>query len=192
MTKIIAFGHRKRVGKDTAAKFLDTHLRCHGLRSVKLSFASKLKEVCYSMFHWAGLQPGIFYEDDKNAHLREVVLPLIGKTPRQIWIEVGNKMREVYADVWIDNALLGSGSAQLVIITDLRFANEAKKVHSLGGKIFKITRPDVPVSDDASDCALDGFTGWDGVLENNGDLKAFHELVSARVGEAVRDGSLWT
>lgn len=191
MTKIVAFGHRKRVGKDTAAKFLDTHLRCHGMRSVKLSFASKLKEVSYLMYHWAGLQPGIFYEDDKNAHLREVVLEKIGKTPRQIWIEVGNKMREVYADTWIDNALLGSGSAELVIITDLRFENEAKKIHSLGGKIFKIIRPGVPVSDDASDSALDGFTRWDAILHNDGDMKAFHELVKSQVGEAIVNGTLW-
>lgn len=190
MTKIIAFGHRKRVGKDTAAKFLDTHLRCHGIKSVKLSFAAKHKAVCYDMFHWAGLQPGIFYEDEKNAHLREVVLPKIGKTPRQIWIEVGNKMREVYSDVWIDNALYGTPNAQILIITDLRFANEASKVKSLNGVIFKIIRPDAPVSDDASDSALDDYTGWDRILENTGDLQAFHTIIAA-VGEEAARGSLW-
>lgn len=190
MTKIIAFGHRKRVGKDTAAKFLDTHLRCHGVRSVKLSFAAKLKAVCYDMFHWAGLQPGIFYEDEKNAHLREVVLPKIGKTPRQIWIEVGNKMREVYSDVWIDNALHGTPSAQVLIITDLRFANEASKVKALDGKIFKIIRGDAPVSDDASDCALDDYTGWDRILENNGNLQVFHDLIAA-LGQEAASGTLW-
>jgi hypothetical protein len=191
MTKIVAFAHRKRVGKDSAAKFLDTHLRCHGMKSVKLSFAAKLKAVCYDLFGWAGLQPGIFYEDEKNANLREVVLPEIGKTPRQIWIEVGNKMREVYADVWIDNALRGTPSAQVLIITDLRFENEAKKVHSLGGKIFKIIRPGVPVSDDASDSALDGYTGFDGILENVGNLSDFHEKV-VEIGKKVVDGTLWS
>ena len=191
MTKIVAFAHRKRVGKDSAAKYLDTHLRCHGIKSVKLSFAAKLKAVCHDMFGWAGLQPGIFYEDEKNAHLREVVLPEIGKTPRQIWIEVGNKMREVYADVWIDNALRGTPSAQVLIITDLRFTNEADKVHALGGKIYKIVRPGVPVSDDASDCALDNYTGWDGILQNDSNLAAFHNVIKT-LGEKVVDGSLWS
>jgi hypothetical protein len=191
MTKIIAFAHRKRVGKDSAAKFLETALRVGrpGIKTAKLSFASRLKEVCYMMFGWAGLQPGIFYEDDKNASLREVVLPKVGMTPREIWIKVGNKMREIYADIWIDNALCGSPNADILIITDLRFTNEADKVHSLGGKVIKIIRPGIEVSDDASDCALDGYTGFDGTINNDGNLKAFHDkivLLSEEIISALR------
>ena len=185
--KIVAFAHRKRVGKDTAAKMLDTILRINnpGIKIAKLSFASKLKDVCFQLFGWAGLMPGIFYEDDRNAHLREVVLPKIGKTPRQIWIEVGNKMREVYADVWIDNALLGA-SADILIITDLRFENEAVKIHALGGRVIKITRQSAPVSDDASDSALDGYNGFDKIISNSGTLHDFNAEMVTLAGEIIQ------
>lgn len=190
MTKIIGFGHRKRVGKDQSAKFLDTHLRCNAIKSSKLSFASKLKDVCYTLYGWAGLQPGIFYEDEANAHLREVILPDIGMTPREIWIKVGNKLREVYADTWIDAALRTKISADILIVTDVRFPNEVAKIQSLGGHVFKIKRPGVPVSDDASDSALDDFTGWNGIIDNDGDLKVLHGKIKD-LGDKVINGTLW-
>lgn len=187
MTKIVAFGHRKRVGKDTSAKLLDTILRVEkpGIKIAKLSFASKLKDVCYQLFHWAGLKPGIFYEDERNAHLREEILPKIGKSPRQIWIEVGNKMREVYSDVWIDNALYGTPDAHVLIITDLRFKNEAEKVRVLGGRSIKLTRDSAPVSDDASDCALQDYTAWDEVIDNSGNMHELHGKIEVLAREVL-------
>lgn len=185
MTKIIAFGHRRRTGKDTSAKLLDTILRVErpGIRIIKLSFASKLKQVCYDMFHWDGLKPGIFYEDDRNAHLREEILPRIGKTPRQIWIEVGNKMREIYPSIWIDNALYGTPEADVIIITDLRFKNEAHKIKSLGGRLIKMVRNSAPVSDDPSDTALEDFTDWDRIIENHGNMHDLHGKIETLAEE---------
>lgn len=188
MTKIIAFGHRKRVGKDTSAKLLDTILRVErpNIRVVKLSFASKLKDVCYQLFHWAGLKPGIFYEDERNAHLREETLPKIGKSPRQLWIEVGNKMREVYPPTWIDNALYGTPEADILLITDLRFPNEAKKIKELGGKCIKLVRASAPVANDESDAALDGFPEWDQILENHGNMHELHVKIEALAQEVLQ------
>jgi hypothetical protein len=186
--KIVAFAHRKRVGKDTAAKFLDTIIRISrpGFQVKKVSFASKLKDVCYQLYGWDGLQPAIFYEAEQNAHLREIALPTIGKSPRQIWIEAGNKLRDVYSHTWVDYALRGI-KTDVLIITDLRFENEAKKVHELGGKIFKIIRPDVEVSNDASDSALDNYTEWDGILNNDGTLQQFHWKIE-KIAEDILHG----
>jgi hypothetical protein len=176
LTKIIAFAHRRRVGKDTAAKLLDTILRVKkpGIRIAKLSFAAKLKDICHQLFGWAGLQPGIFYEDERNSHLRETILPKIEKSPRQLWIEAGNKMREIYSDVWLDYMLYGMPAVDVLIISDLRFRNEATKVHSLGGQVIKLVRDSAPVSDDTSDCALDGYIDFDKIIENHGDMHDLH------------------
>lgn len=186
---IIAFAHRKRVGKDTAAKFLDTALRLErpGIKVRKVSFAAKLKDICHQLFGWAGLQPGVYYENPANESKREEVLPAIGKTPRQIWIEVGNKMREVYPDVWVDNALRSLDSSYILIVTDCRFENEVNKIHELGGVVYKITRPDAPVSDDASDCALEGFAGFDGIIVNGGTLKDLHNSIN-EIAKGLLDG----
>ena len=67
--KILAFGHRKSVGKSTASKFLTTHLRCEypDLKIKEVSFAAKLKDISWQLFGWAGLQRGVYYE----THYRE-------------------------------------------------------------------------------------------------------------------------
>lgn len=187
MTKIIGFAYRKRVGKDTCAKLLDTVIRVTkpGIKVKKLSFASKLKAICYDLFGWAGLQPGIFYEDDRNAHLRETVLPKLGKSPRQIWIEVGNKMREIYADVWIDNALQGTPNADVLLITDVRFPNECHKVHSLGGKVYNVVRPDAPRGHDLAEISLDDFAEFDGEIINDGSLELLHQKIDKLAMEVL-------
>lgn len=179
--QILGFGHRRRTGKDQSAKFLDTILRIERpkLKVVKVSFAAKLKETCYELYKWAGLERGVFYESEAGAKLKEVVLPLIGMSPREIWIKVGNKLREVYADTWIDAALRNFPDAAVIIVTDVRFPNEVDKIHSLGGQVFKMIRPGEPMSDDASDSALDSYTGWDGLIMNNGDLGALHTKIEA-------------
>ena len=186
--KILAFGYRKRVGKDTAGKFLDSYLRVErpGLKIKKVSFASKLKDISWQLFGWAGLQPGVYYETEAGVKIKEVVLPKIGKSPRQIWIEVGNKMREVYQDVWIDQALQGI-TADILITTDLRFRNEAAKMKVLGGLVCKIIREGLPQGTDPAEIDLDEWTDWDFVILNDGDLSSLHEKVEA-IGKELLNG----
>lgn len=170
MSLIVAFGHRKRTGKDTAAGLLQTHLfkLKPTLKVCQVSFATKLKEVAYDLFKWGGLQPGSFYEVAENAHLREVVLPLLGKTPRQIWIEVGNLMRQVHPEVWIKNALFVD--ADVIIVRDMRYLNEAGEISGRDGLRYKMIRDSAPVSNDVADSALDEYTDWTDLIYNNGDI----------------------
>ena len=64
----------------------------------KRSFAYKLKQVCHELYGWAGLREPEFYETPDGEQYREVILPEIGKSPRQIWIDMGTKAvrRHVY------------------------------------------------------------------------------------------------
>ncbi len=101
--KILAFGHEKDVGKDTAAGFAMTITRTKNLvrRASKAGFADKLKAVCFELYGWGGLMPGPWYEEGNNRHLKEIVLPKLGKTPRRIWIDFGNSVRAaVRDDTW--------------------------------------------------------------------------------------------
>lgn len=178
--KILAFGHQKRVGKDTAAKFVMTHLRSTNRvrHAQKKGFADKLKQICYDLYSWAGLMPGPWYEENGNAHLKEVVLPKLGKSPRQIWIAFGNEVKNAaYPDTWIDY-LLHNSNCDFLIISDMRFPNEADKIRALGGKVIKITKPDVPHTSDAADDPLLSYTNWDGHIVNiQGELGKLYEDV---------------
>ena len=169
--KIIAFGYSKRAGKDSCAKFLDSFLRVErpGLKIRKVSFASKLKDICWQLYGWAGLQPGVFYETEAGEKIKEVVLPRLGKSPRTVWIEVGNKMREVYPETWLDFALLGT-TADVLLITDLRFPNEGNKIIELGGRCYRVDRPDLVRGQDAAEVSLDVWPYWYGVIPNDGTL----------------------
>ena len=63
--------------------------------------------------------------------------------------------------------------------TDLRFPNEAEAIRSLGGLLVRIDRPDVPKMNHPTECALDDWSDWDHVIENNGTLDEFVATVRA-------------
>lgn len=164
MTLILAFGHRKKMGKDTLARFIATSLR---LRSRKLnvekrSFAAKLKSVSYSLYQWAGLLGPEYYEINPEA--KDRILPLLKRTPRDIWIEMGQKLREMDQNIWM-NAVLRNALPNILLIADLRFPHEADMVHELGGKVIKVIRTGQELTDDEADCGLEGYTHWDEIVE---------------------------
>lgn len=181
---IIAFGYKKGVGKDTAGKFLDTILRCEhpDLRIKHISFAEKLKDICFQLYGWAGLRRGIYYETHRKD--KEKMLPKLGCTPREMWIGFGNKVREMRPDTWIDYALKGV-KANIVIITDLRFRNEAQAIRDISGILIKINRPGMPQGTDPAEVDLDGWGPWDYIIENTGtlrDLNAYLTTLATLLG----------
>lgn len=166
MSKIIAFGHKKGVGKNTAAKFLNTALRVAAphLTIKHVSFAAKLKSIAYQLYAWAGLKPGIYYETHYQE--KEIILPELNLSPREIWIQIGNKLREIYPETWIQYVLQGI-DADIIIISDLRFQNEALAVRKAGGMLIKIERSNMPQGTDPAEIDLNNWTDWDGIISNN-------------------------
>jgi hypothetical protein len=158
--KILAIGHRQYMGKDTLARFITSELRnqTRKLGVENRSFAFKLKEVCYSLYAWAGLFGPDYYELHSNK--KNEKLPLINKTPREIWIEVGQHMRKYDNDVFI-NSVLKNNPPEVLIIRDLRFPHEAEKIRELKGILIKLTRENQELSNDEADIALENWTDWD-------------------------------
>lgn len=185
----IAFGHQKDVGKDEAAKFVMAHLRTNSRfrRVQKKGFADKLKDVCYQVYSWAGLMPGPWYEESSERRkLKEVVLPMIGKSPRQIWISFGNEVKAAtYLHTWVDY-LLRSTECDFLAISDMRFPYEADRIKSLGGIVVKILRPSVPHTSDAADDPLLDYDKWDAVIVNDGTLGDLYDKVVAVVEDYIK------
>lgn len=175
--KIIAFGHQKQVGKDESAKFLYRHARMNSKKIIKKeSFADELYRICFELYHFFGFRTKEYY--DQNPSEKEKVLPVIGKTPRVILIEVGLKMREVYEDTWIDYVLSQAKNVDLLIIADLRYPNEFEKVRSYGGVCVKVIDDKTNVDrSDKADQALVNETRWDCIIENTGTLAQLAEKV---------------
>jgi hypothetical protein len=179
--KILAFGHQKDVGKDTAARFAITHVRANSrARDVqKHGFADKLKDVCFQIYAWAGMMPGPWYEESpERRKLKEVVLPKLGKSPRQIWIAFGNEVKNAaYRYTWLDY-LLNTVRCDFLVISDMRFPDEADRIRESGGRVVKILRPSVPHSSDAADDPLLSYDRWDAVISNDGDLRGLNQKVT--------------
>jgi hypothetical protein len=174
---IIAFGHEKLVGKDTACRFLATHLRTVvKAKSVeKRAFADKLKQMCFELYAWAGLMQGSYYEE--HPELKEVVLPLLGLSPRQIWIKFGTLVvREVYPKSWI-SYLFNNSKADYLFLSDMRFPEEADEVRFRGGIVIRILRPSILHTSDLADDPLLDYKNWSHTIINDGSLHDFHKKV---------------
>ena len=172
---IVGFGHRRRMGKDTLAWFVHRHLHMSvNTSAAVVPFARQLKVTAYKLFRCVGLQDHEWY--DTHSEMREIPLPELGKSPRDLWIEIGNKLRDVDPDIWIRNALDAHPrpEADVVLIPDVRYPNEFKAIRDRGGVVVKVLRPGTPESSDVADSALAGMkTGaWDRVILNDGDIDA--------------------
>lgn len=187
---IIGLGHRRRVGKDTFGGMLIGELqeRLGVMHIRKAAFADKLKDVCQQIYGWDGLKGREWYEE--NPEDREIPLPTIGLSPREIWIKFGTDAvrNNVYQDTWID-CLLRGAQADVLIVTDVRFPGEAKKIHGMGGVLIRIDNPRVEKSSDVADSAMESWTQWDRVIVNSGtvdDLATIAETVADSLVPRIR------
>jgi hypothetical protein len=170
----VGLGHYKRTGKDSFADFLIRALyyRRPKLRVMKTSFAWKLKQICFDLYGWAGLREPEFYETTHGAELREVVLEELGKSPREIWIDFGTKaVREnVYERTWLDYLLKSKHDADVVIVPDVRFGNEADAMQAMNATLIKVVRPGYGPGKNKPDRELLGYTGWHNVIGDEGSM----------------------
>jgi hypothetical protein len=162
--KIIAFGHRSRYGKDSAASMLKTICKINGLDAKKIAFADKLKMCCYIMFAWAGHAHPTYYDEHPEARNQKLV-PL-DLTPIELWVKFGTTMvrHELHDLTWVNAGLHDAQNCDVLIISDLRFPNEVAAIKSFGGHVIKVDRPGYPKLDTVADNALEDFQGWDDTI----------------------------
>lgn len=175
--KIIGFGHRSSVGKDTSANFLDQALRelSSDFRVKRIGFAYKLKEVTFDLFKFTGIKEPIHYENHRED--RSKIIPELNCTIVDIWVDVGEKMREIYGPIWIENTL-HQEDIDFLIITDIRHPNEVQAIKELGGSIYRVVNPRVPRREGKSiDDYLADYNGWTADILNDGTLKKLYNLM---------------
>ena len=165
---IIGFGCEARVGKDTAAQYLDDK---YGYR--RAGWADNLKKAAGVVFGFTEAQ---LYGD-----LKEVIDPNWGFTPREALQRMGTEaMRVTFGDdIWVQSLERTLVKGGRWVITDCRFPNEVRAVHRMGGIVVRIVRPDGPgvrggVERHPSETALLGWLGWDATIVNDGTLEEMY------------------
>jgi len=146
---IIGVTGKKFHGKNTVADF---YVKNHNFK--ELSFAEPLKKVCKAMFD--------FSDEQLYGNLKETIDERWGITPRTTFQFVGtdlvrNKIYNILPDIgenfWVKrfemelSQLLVNEQSRNIIISDVRFPNEAEIIKKLGGIIIKVVRPDIKNND---------------------------------------------
>lgn len=120
----------KNSGKDTVADYL---VRQHGFH--KLAFADPVKEVCKIMFQ---LETEQLHDPLRKEQLDE----RWGMTPRSMMQKVGTDMiRTMWGeDFWVRNmnARVRHHGSDNIVISDVRFRNEAEWIQLKGGLLLRI------------------------------------------------------
>ena len=163
-------------GKDTFAK----SLRLRGAYE-RVGFADAVKEMALVLDPWI-IVP--------SAHGGQHDFELLSQVVRRLGWDEAKKIANVRSylqklgtdavreiinkDAWVMAAqgkiwpLITEGTN--VVVTDVRFQNEADLIRSWGGKVFRVERPGfAPVNDHISDVGIDSIA-VDGVVLNDGTV----------------------
>ncbi|MFG3710115.1 hypothetical protein [Micromonospora sp. NPDC047730] len=173
---------RKRAGKDTFAGRL---VEAYGYR--RFAFADALKEAALE------LDPIVTPLDTvQSSHRLSEVVELIGWEGAKEYAEVrrtlqryGAAIRRIDPDFWLRRVLAqAEANPAPVVITDVRYPNEAKAIRDRGGYLVRVFRPGQDDSDmHESETALDGYPA-DRLVLNNGtvdELLAKADAVASRL-----------
>lgn len=132
--KVIGIAGRARTGKDTCADFLAGYLDGY-----RYGFADPLKAMLVPL--------GIDMTDPYWTENKEREIPLFERSVRYMMQTLGTEWGRqlIHPDIWVRVAevelgLRGDG----MIISDVRFDNEAEFIRRAGGTVIHLTRPDAP------------------------------------------------
>jgi hypothetical protein len=156
---IIAISAKALGGKTTLIDGLRAIVRKKALTQ-ELNFADALKRVVLYAFVPNDWNLSVKKLSDQDVKLRKTPS---GKTIRQLLQAVGTEMfRGVEPDIWTrlyEQAYVSAPNVDLTFTADLRFPNELKKVHELGGIVIRLLRdPNQGAVKHESETALDFIT----------------------------------
>jgi hypothetical protein len=177
MRKLVGITGRAGAGKDTLAAYFVAQ------GYVQYSLASPIKAALNAMF-------GFTNEQWEDRQWKETVLPVIGKNPRQMAQTLGTDWgrQQVSSDLWLQLAhSFIINSDKPVVISDVRFDNEADFVQSLGGEVIRVVRHDLPqVQDHLSETGVSSkYVDW--TILNNTSIESMHSKISRIFPMSVYD-----
>lgn len=170
--KIIGFHGLAFSGKDTAALAIKSLEPNTDL----FAFASPLKEACKILFNFT-------YEQLHDPIMKEKIDECWGKSPRQImqWLGTDILRTHINQDFFVMNMKqkIESSKANYIVVSDIRFDNEAEFIKAMGGKVIKIIRSDAKTTDHSEHITEKGISSdlIDTIIENNGSIEEFQNTV---------------
>jgi len=168
-------------GKDTVASIL---VEKYGY--TRIAFAEKIRDFLYGINPMVACSPTGYLQDLVN---------LVGwdnakQEPqvRRLLQDLGISARELLDEnIWITSALSKVSKGDRVVVTDVRFENEAMMIKLMGGQLWRVKRVGFgPVNEHVSESELDGYK-VDQIFVNNGTLEDLEVLVTTRMRNAFTE-----
>ena len=170
---------KKQAGKDSVGNILTKYW---GFK--RYAFADPLKKGCQQFFDLSNEQ---VWGNDK-----EVIDERWGVSPRQLLQIMGSEIsqfeigkllpefeKKIGRSLWVklfENYYINNKSKD-IYVSDCRFKHEAEIIQSLGGQIWRVTRPNTSYSDShISENELNNFK-VDQIINNNSTLSALEDIV---------------
>ena len=202
---VISLSGYARTGKDTVFEVLQES--CPG-RVVRVAFADAVREFARDFYGvgdgtaewWERHKEipihevfwGDYYADPTGFHVAESSKkPYEETTGRDLLIHIGESMRALQPDFWLDmgqravEQALADG-ADLVVVTDARYRNEVQRMAEIGAATWLLTRPGT-VALGSSDRAVDEIPRalFDAHVANDGTLEDLRRKVAEALGLAT-------
>lgn len=183
----IGFIGKARSGKDTAALHL---VRTRGYS--RLAFADPVKEMALSTDPYIPTGYGV------TVRLSSLIADVGWEYAKDTYPEVrrtlqatGQAVRDIDDEFWLTAMRRKLNNAEAwnlpVVVTDVRYPNEAANLRARGFRLVRIIRPgtaktmrEARAAMHASETALDGFEA-DVTVTNAGTLAEFHEQLNTLV-----------
>jgi hypothetical protein len=161
-------------GKDTVRDFLQARHEFNGI-----AFADPIRDMLSALFASCGVSDEWMTE----RHLKEKDIPSIGASYRKMAQMLGTEWgREIDPNFWLKiteakvryiNEIDSGG----IVISDVRFPNEAEWVQSQGGLLWKVLRPGIEsVRSHASEELINSLP-YDYVIDNRGSIEELGHAV---------------
>jgi len=187
---LIGMCSRKRCGKDTAGNYL---IEKYGY--IQYAFAAPLKKACQEIFMFTDEQTEGHdkekYDDRWNISARKVFQIFGTEMFRQKLGDFFPEMEHIKENFWIYRFEMWYAEQKRknpnvkVVVTDIRFPNEAAIVKKLGGRVIKVNRnTGMLVDGHSSEKNIDLIKG-DVIIENNGTLEEYYQKVEKALGNDI-------
>lgn len=187
--QLIGLTGRAGGGKDTVASFL---CEAHGF--VQIALADPLRDGLKAML-------GIIDEQLHRRDLKEAPIDWLGRSPRELLQTLGTEWgrEHVAADLWLRVAARRIEQIKAappclhiagIVVSDIRFENEADWLRDLGGQVWHIERQTShqlggAAAAHSSEQRIHAAEG-DQIINNAGTLNELHEWVTEIITETAQ------
>lgn len=177
---------RKGAGKDLVSDYI---VKRYNYK--KLALATPIKNVCRILFN--------FSEEQLYGNLKETIDPAWGTSPRIVMQYLGTDilrkdvqkiMPDIKDNFWIKSIMVKCDKEKQndptvkIVISDVRFLNEAQEVRKAKGKIIKLIRPTINNNDaHESEKNIDTIEEYDYLIINDGTKEELFEKINAIIAK---------